>query len=252
MQLRHLGVSLLSVLAACSGRPQPTAVAPVATASEPSAAPSAASSADAAQEPAADAPVALPTECAAKHDTICLPDPKYVDRLCSNQYASVALVLFAKGTPWTRAYLTRKTKAWNASGGVSSDGELEFDEEVLVLRHRAEDAGAMQVSGAGGGFDALRWDGTCVTLAKEEVTLSRPPVPKAAHVSYRLLEDPFRDAVRADKKVDDVFKVHRAECKGATMGQVSLKCEKADHDLALAIVSAVRGGVPLPEPIRRP
>lgn len=106
---------------------------------------------------------------------MCLPPVGFVKRLCQGNFPSIALSMFKKETPWTRGYMTRKTKAWNASGGAASSDELEFDEEVLVLRHRSDDLGGMQVSGAGGGYDALRWNGSCVTLAKEEADPQEPP-----------------------------------------------------------------------------
>lgn len=208
--------------------------------------------------PASDAPAApeapkpgIPTECIARDD-VCVPEGRWVSRLCQEVFPGVALVMFAKGTPWTRAYLTRKTKAWNASGGASVEGELEFDEEVLVLRKRAADHGGMQVSGAGGGYDALRWDGSCVTLSSEEVTLRPPPVARSGPVSWRAIDEGLREALRADAKVDAAYKAHRTECKGVTMGTVSQKCVRADADLQRAIVGAVRGGAALPSPQRMP
>src|SRR5688572_20069850 len=115
----------------------------------------------------------IPTECASSGE-ICTPPKGFVDRLCQDVYPNVALSMFRQGTPWTRGYMTRKTEAWNASGGASVAGFLEFDEEVILLKHRAAPKGGMQVSGAGGGYEALRWNGACVTLSGEEVTL-RPP-----------------------------------------------------------------------------
>lgn len=194
----------------------------------------------------------LPKECAKKDDKLCVPPVAFVNRLCQGNFPSVALALFKKETPWTRGYLTRKTKAWNASGGAASSDELEFDEEVLVLRHRAADLGGMQVSGAGGGFDALRWNGSCVTLAKEELTLSTPPKAKNSRVEWRLIDDKMREAMRNDPKLDKAYKDRQKECKGATMGTVSDKCVKFDNALSDAIVSYVRGGGDVGKPERLP
>jgi len=194
----------------------------------------------------------LPKECAKKDDKMCLPHAAFVSRLCQGNFPSVALALFKKGSPWTRGYLTRKTKAWNASGGAASSDELEFDEEVLVLRHRAADLGGMQVSGAGGGYDALRWNGSCVTLAKEELTLSLPPKAKNARVEWRLIDDKMREAMRADAKLDKAYKDRQKECKGATMGTVSDKCVKVDNALSDAIVNHVRNGGDVGKPERLP
>lgn len=194
----------------------------------------------------------LPTDCAKKDDKVCTPPGAFVTKLCQGSYPSVAIALFAKGTPWTRGYLNRKTKAWNASGGASESDFLEFDEEVLILRKRADDMGGMQVSGAGGGYDALRWNGGCVTLAKEEVTLKLPPKAKNAKVEFRLIDEAMRDVMRQDEKVDAAFKARQKECKGATMGTVSDKCIKADVSLSNKVVDYVRNGGSVGKPERLP
>src|SRR5687768_8791442 len=77
-----------------------------------------------------EASSAMPTECAKRDDNMCVPPGKWVDKLCQDTFPSLALVMFKKGTPWTRGYLNRKTKAWNASGGASEQDFVEFDEEV--------------------------------------------------------------------------------------------------------------------------
>ncbi len=123
-----------------------------------------------------DAPI--PTKCA-KSDP-CVPSPAYVKKLCAKSYPSVALNFFRGGTPWARGYLKQRTEAINASGGVSGEGYLEFDEEVIILQKRKSDYGGMQVSGAMGGYYVLRWDGTCNDIAGEELTMSKPPQPKSS------------------------------------------------------------------------
>jgi hypothetical protein len=148
--------------------------------------------------------------------------------------------------------LTRKTKAWNASGGASDAGFVEFDEEVVVLRVRKADLGGMQVSGAGSSYDAIRWDGSCVTLAEEELTLSTPPAPKAHKVEFRFLENHIQEALRGDETINKAYLDRRNECKGATSGAVSLKCEKADSKLSESIVKYVRAGGKIPEPEKLP
>jgi hypothetical protein len=120
------------------------------------------------------------------------------------------------------------------------------------LRHRAADLGGMQVSGAGGGYDALRWNGACVTLAKEEVTLSSPPKPKNARVEWRLIDDGMRDKMRDSDKVTKAFRARQKECQGATMGTVSDKCVKADNALSDTIVEHVRSGGEVGKPDKLP
>jgi hypothetical protein len=247
---------LLSCLAACGG------ASPPAKSAEPGIEPKASESPDMKAKPESEssdseaaeegAPTTMPTACAKPGDKICTPPKGFVNRLCQGSYPSVAIAMFAKGTPWTRGYLTRKTKAWNASGGASESDYLEFDEEVLILRKRADDLGGMQVSGAGGGYDALRWNGGCVTLAKEELTTKLPPKAKSAKVEFRLIDDVMRDVMRNDDGLNKAYKARQKECKGATMGTVSDKCIKADAKLSDVVVQYVRDGGDVGKPERLP
>ncbi len=192
----------------------------------------------------------VPTDCF-KSGAICSPDPQFVKRLCNGKFPSLGLYLFSN-PKWTRGYLTRRTKAWNASGGASDSGWVEFDEEVLILYARVADTGGMQVSGAGGSFDALRWDGSCVTLQSEEVTMSKAPSPKYPPIDFRYLDDDTQEALRKDEKLNKAWQERRKECKGATSGEVSLKCVKADEGLTKSVISFVRGGGAIPEPKKLP
>ena len=206
---------------------------------------------EAAAAPAATSDGGLPKDCAKKGGT-CVPPKGFVQKLCSGSYPAVGLYLFANKSPWTHGYLRGRTKAWNASGGASDNGWLEFDEEVLILAERKADMGGMQVSGAGASYDALRWDGSCVTLSSEEVTLDKPPTPKAAKVEWRFLDDNVQEALRANEAVNKAYLGRRQECKGATSGDVSMKCVKADQKLSDEIVAYVRSGGSLPAPTKRP
>jgi hypothetical protein len=245
-----LGLAVVS----CGGTKEPAATPASAPASE-RAAPAETPVAEAPEEEATPEPVeeakGLPTECAGSGD-LCTPPRDFVDRLCQGVYLNVALVMFRQGTPWTRAYLTRKTEAWNASGGASVAGFLEFDEEVIVLKHRKAPSGGMQVSGAGGGYEALRWNGACVTLSGEEVTLRRPPQPKYAKVEWKYIDPSMRDALKEDDKVREAFATWRHECKGVTMGAVSKACETADAKLSKLVVAMVNRGGTLAEPEKLP
>jgi hypothetical protein len=247
-----VAVSLL--LAACGhqSKPAETASAEGAQAKPASATSDEAEKSDKSDDSGDTEAGKVPTECAKKGE-VCLPPEGFVKRLCMDAFPNVALYMFKKDSPWTRGYLRGKTKAWNASGGASDNSsELEFDEEVLILRHRTADTGGMQVSGASGGYDALRWDGSCVTLAKEEVTLKPPPAPKAAHIEWRYIEDPIQEALRTSEKVDEAYKVRRKECKGASTGTVSLKCVKADAKLSELIAEHVRNGGEVAAPQKLP
>lgn len=198
-----------------------------------------------------DTAVTVPTECHKNRTGPCLPNPKFVKKLCNDRNPSMAIFLF--GNPrWSRGYLTRKTEAWNASGGASTEGYLEFDEEVLLLFERKSDLGGMQVSGAGAGYDALRWDGSCVTLSGEEVTSHKPPSPRTPKLDWRFLDDNVQEALRKDSDVTEAYRTRRQECKGAVSGQVSLKCVKADQALTDAVIRYVRTGPSIPVPTSLP
>ncbi|MEO6603044.1 MAG: hypothetical protein ABIQ16_24375 [Polyangiaceae bacterium] len=245
--LRPYFLVLPLLIAACGG-------AAVAKPVEPQ---SATPAPEAESPPAADSKtevataVTVPTGCASK-GRLCLPDQKFSKRMCNDSSPSLALYLFGNGFGFTRGYLTRKTQAWNAAGGASDNTFLEFDEEVLLLVERGADANAMQVSGAGGGYEALRWNGSCVTLAKEEVTLDKPPAPKAAKVEWRFLDDNVQEALRQDPIINTAVQKRRAECKGAVSGDVSLTCVKADDRLTQVIINYLRKDGKLPVPSKLP
>jgi hypothetical protein len=237
-------------LVAC-GSPKPAEAPPVEAPSETAPAPAAAEGAERTAEASTDPAVSgVPTECF-KAGRTCSPAPAFVKRLCNGKFPSVGLYLFSN-PKWTRGYLTRRTQAWNASGGASDSGWVEFDEEVLILYARVADAGGMQVSGAGGSYDALRWDGSCVTLQSEEVTMSKAPSPKYPPIDFRYLDDDTQEALRKDEKINKAWQDRRKECKGATSGDVSLKCVKADEALTKSVIGFVRGGGSIPEPKKLP
>jgi hypothetical protein len=243
---------LPALLAVACGGSSPKAQAPAAAADPPEASstPADPPPAGEAEKPAQKS--GLPKECAKKSGA-CVPPKAFVEKLCVGDYPSVALYLFGNKSPWTRGYLKGRTKAWNASGGASDNSWLEFDEEVLVLAERKADLGGMQVSGGGGAsYDALRWDGSCVTLSGDELTLDKPPAPKNSKVEWRFLDDNVQEALRAVPAVNDAYLSRRKECKGATSGEVSAKCVKADDKLSAEIVKYLRGGGALPEPTKVP
>jgi hypothetical protein len=218
--------------------------------SQPEATESEAPATQAASEQAAPEVVkGVPEACARESDQgFCLPEERFVKTLCDDVHQDVALWMFREGTPWTRAYLTRKTEAWNASGGASIQGELAFDEEVLILRERLSKSGGIQVSGAMGSYDALRWNGSCVSLMAEEITKQRPPKLLHSRVEWRSMSEPMQEALRSNEQIVETYRARRSECKGATMGEVSKKCEQLDDKLVALIVKHVREGGQLVEP----
>lgn len=192
----------------------------------------------------------IPTTCNS-NGKVCLLPESFVKKLCDNVHPDIALAYFGKGTPFTRGYLKGATEAWNASGGATSGEKFVFDEEVIVVRARENKTG-IEVSGASGGYDVLRWDGSCATLSGEELTFSVAPKPKTAKIEWRYLSDATQAALLKDDKIAKINKTRRDECKGATMGDVSKKCVKAVDELGEAIAAYVRGGgeIPLPSEMK--
>jgi predicted small lipoprotein YifL len=244
-----LAVSVLS-LAACGGA-KPPAEAPDSESTSPEVADAEVADEDGGEASAeAEDEGGIPTKCVDQHGT-CVPNQKWVDRLCQDSYPGVTMVMFEKSSPWTRGYMRAKTEAHNASGGLSGEGFLIPGEEVIILRVRQLPEGGMQVSGAGG-WDVLRWDGTCATVASGEMGLEPFGELKAAKVTYRFIDDSIREALRADDAVTEAYRNRRKHCRGATMGEVSAACETWDAKLAAAVVSAVRNGIDLPDPDKLP
>lgn len=225
--------------------PAPASASASASASAPT--PASASAA----APASDE-LTIPTACApGSADGVCAPPHDFVERLCNGYpMPDVALRLFAKGSPFTRAYVNRNVEAWYTSGSAGTRAELVFDEEVLVLRHPKDTGGGIIVNGGGPPYDVLRWDGVCASLGGEEVTLKRPPAPKRPLVPWQHLEENVKEALLADATIAKAEATRRKECKGTTsLGMQSAACAKADDKLSAAIVEWVSHGgeVPLPQ-----
>lgn len=199
-------------------------------------------------EASTDDGTTVPTDCK-QNGELCLPPVAFTKRLCGGMNPDVALAFFRKGTPFSRAYMKMNVDAWNASGGASSADKLVFDEEVIILLSRKNETG-IQVSGASGGYDVLRWDGTCATLSAEEVTLSVPPKAKNAKVVWKDFSEATQNALLGDPSIAKLNKERRDECKGASIGEVSKKCVTLVDKLSEAIVSYVRNGGEIPPPAK--
>jgi len=236
-------------LFACGGTPPAATPADAGNEGPKSAQPAAPAKAEAPREQAG--PAEVPTACEAA-DGYCLPPPRFVKKLCGGFHPDIALAMFAKGSPWTRGYLKMNVEAVNASGGVSSGDKLVFDEEVLVMIRRKADTGGMQVSGGGDSFDVLRWDGSCATLAGEELTTTAPPKAKHPKLKWQDLGEGTQAKLVEDPAIAKINGERRKECKGVTIGEVSTKCVKAVDALSLAIVGWVRGGGSVPPPAALP
>ncbi|EYF06049.1 hypothetical protein [Chondromyces apiculatus] len=254
--VQAFALAAVGLPAACGGAPPaPASTTAEAPAPTTTAAPSSASTeADAKKKAQEEAARQIPTQCAegVGDGKLCLPPPAFAKRLCQGFHPDIALTLLGKNSPFSRGYLAGNVEAWNASGGMSSNDKLVFEEEVLILIQRTADTGGMMVSGAGGGYDVLRWDGTCASLSGGELRTQVPGQPKYAPIPWKSLDEKTRNALEADEKVGKVVGERRRECKGATMGSVSLQCEKADKMMSKVIVEYVRNGgaLPTPEPLK--
>lgn len=253
--MRHLAVSILLCALGCGGsKPTPDTQDKAASETKTDATSDKPSEDKPKDEAEAEDGKSIPEACAnGTSGDGCVMPKAFVKNLCKGVYPELALMLFHKSTPWKRAYVAvKEVNPFNGFSGPSSEEKLFFEEELLVLLSHKADTGGMQVSGAGSSYDVLRWDGSCATLSGEEIRLVAPPKPKHALIPWRFLEDATQEALRQDPAVDKVVIERRKECKGATMGTVSAKCEKADKALNDLVVDAVRNGTTVPKPKKVP
>jgi hypothetical protein len=183
------------------------------------------------EAPASDAPACSPGS------SPCMPDSGFVDQLCRSPNPDLALMMFRKGTPWSRGYATRNVEAWYAGGrSRTSANTVALDEEVVVLRRRGE-AGALQVSGSGS-YDVLRLDGACVSLQREELTTRRPQVTKHPRVPWAQLDEPTRGRLLSDGRVLSSYRRSRSTCANGS----AAACSRAESDLSDSVVEYVQRG----------
>jgi hypothetical protein len=194
----------------------------------------------------------LPTKCTFV-DELCLPPRAFVRRLCRDAFTGTAIRLFEKSSPFSRGYIrSREVKSVNTLGGPTSDASLRFGEEVVILtRIGGAGPGEMQVSGMGG-YDVLRWDGTCANLADGELAMRAPVPPRHAPFSWRYIDTNIQNALLADSSIEAARRLHKKHCHGVSLGRLSPACLKAESELQGSIVAAVRTGMMLPLPQRVP
>jgi hypothetical protein len=188
----------------------------------------------------------LPTECHAQGN-LCLPAPQFVDRLCRAAHVSTAIRLFAKSSPITRGYVRmREVNPVNLRGGPVSDTSLTFAEEVLILAQHGSE-GEIQVSGMGG-YDVLRWDGTCATLSTDELVMRVPAPPRHAPFAWNYIDGGIQEALLQNEAIRSARATQRQRCRGMSSSQSSASCREAANRLNERIVVAVRTGMELPSP----
>lgn len=240
-RIRRLGgcetrVSMVLLLLASCGAPAQPALAPGVPTEEFSP-PALVIESENAPEPLN---AAFPSECSGENaNGICGPPEPFVKAVCAgSRKPDVALLLFAKGSPWTRAYLRLNVEAWY-TGSRSARVGMKFDEEVIVLYH-PNPAGGIIINGGGAPYDVMRLDGSCATLSGEEVTRKRPPAPKHAPVPWQRLDPRTRDALLSDPAIAEASSSYD-ECadKVAT-------CAKASGKLTTAILDFMARGGKIP------
>jgi hypothetical protein len=195
-----------------------------------------------AQRPAGEptrAEPAFPDQCASDNAKgVCGAPDEFTHEVCSGRpKPDVALVLFAKGSPWTRGYVRRNVEAWYI-GSRSSKSALMYQEEVVVLRHPNAPGGII-VNGGGGPFDVMRLDGACATLSPDEVSLKHLEAPKHPVVPWRELDSRVREALLADQPVSQASAAYDDNCRDSA----SPACARAGTKLTAAILGFIaRGG----------
>jgi hypothetical protein len=260
--MRVFGAWWLGVgLAACGGSPGSGKIAmvPAAGTTEPVPAAAPVSSPAVAETEEAPVPAAvaeaappIPTECAGPKED-CLPPASFAEAVCHGRFPDLALYLFAKSSPWQRAYLKVQTlEPVNMYDGARSDRWLEFGEEVLVLkRHGGGGKGGVQVSGPVD-LDILRLDGTCATVRQEFVAPYMTGAVQVARVVWKYVDPGIQEALLADRAVARASEKERPACKGSTMKSPAAACDKAQKNLSDAIGVALRLGAVVPAPAKVP
>jgi hypothetical protein len=180
----------------------------------------------------------------------CLPPASWAEKLCNGVYQDLALYMFQEGTPWTRFYMKTGLNAVNGWGPTIAE-DLVQGEEVLVINYRRQTE-AFSVEGSLGTYDVLRWNGSCVTLDVGEVTTNKPRNPKHARIDWRSLSEEMQNALLVKPELGELYEERRKACKGASIGEVTAKCETLDHQLIDRVAMHTRGQRGLPKPKAHP
>ncbi|MEM9696238.1 MAG: hypothetical protein AAGA56_27075 [Myxococcota bacterium] len=186
----------------------------------------------------------LPAHCADREAEVCTPPVSFAKRLCESRYPEVALAMFQKDTPWTRAYLQGPVEAWYAGGARTKKVQLRYAEEVLVVasRVRPPSGGGVQVSGSGS-YDVIRWDGQCVSVMEGELSLRPFRESDVASIPWRRLSKRHRRTLSADEAIALRNDRRREACKANPRAK---RCENAELGLSRSIARYVRKGGELP------
>jgi hypothetical protein len=194
----------------------------------------------------------LPRNCS-NDSKFCSPPEDFVRALCKKKYPSVAIALFERNAPWRHAYVKVKDVApVNSFGGPAAHTFLEFLEEVVILREREIKQHSV-IQELPNTFDVFRLDGTCATLAQDELTTKKPVIrPHYAPIIWQQLEEGIRQALSQNQKVDQAAEAQTLACRGSFFAGGGEPCKEATQQLARAIIAAVDEGLELPAPVNLP
>ena len=185
----------------------------------------------------------IPSVCAPSDTKICTPPSPFVAKLCQSKSPDVALSMFRKSTPWTRVYVRRETDAWYMGARHSSPVKLLVHEEVIVVASRSGGSSGIQVSGSGS-YDVYRWDGQCVSIMADEVSVRRPSIPESAAIAWNSLTEATRQALLDDRAIKSRYDQQRDRCSADSNAP---RCTDATTALMRLITDYVRRGGKVPE-----
>ena len=95
--------------------------------------------------------------------------------------------------------------------------------EAAVPRSAASVASISRLS-----FDFTGTNASLAVRAADPAGACAPPSAIASSIPWRSIEDGTKAALEKDEKFAKLVTDRRKECKGASIGSVSDKCEKAD------------------------
>jgi hypothetical protein len=223
--------------------PAPTPAPPLLPAAEPAPPPEAATEAEIPSPEAEPVSTALevPNTCAQSNGP-CTPGATFAKALCEQPSPDLALTMFTSKSPWTRAYVRVPMDAWYTGGRHNAPSRLDPGEEVIIVATHGA-AGEIQVGGAS--YDVYRWDGKCVSVMADEVTLKKPRTVTVAPIVWRRLDERVQERLLSSRDVARPHTLMRRECKSDS-SQPS--CLDAQIALSLSIANYVRNGGELPAP----
>jgi hypothetical protein len=176
----------------------------------------------------------------------CVPPADFVEKMCRGHFAGVGLFMHQKQSPWQRRWVKSKNLAAKSLlGGSAGSPELEFAEELILLREGAAAKGAAESAPV----VMLRWDGHCVSVTKSDAVTYMTGTPKSALVDWSLLEPAIQRALLENPEVARTEKAHQKECESSSTSEA---CQKASKSLSNAVALALRRGQKLPMPQERP